>query len=284
MDIRPISRPIGGQHPSSFTRLCGRGAFVVAVVLLLAPALLLFQVSAASGFANPAFQAQWTAGESITPNFWGPLPLAHDGQQKPYVEAPSGSRLVQYFDKTRMELTNPATGVVTNGLLANELITGREQVGDATFQQFPPAAIPVAGDPNNAGPTYAQIGASGLTTASASAVGQPTTRALSSAGAAGTFAAGGGDASATIAAFDDKTGHNVPKAFVDYRAKAGLLTIGFGIAEPFWANGVLVGGTPKDVLVQAFERRVLTFNLLNSPNTRLEFGNIGQHYNRWRYA
>src|SRR5690348_2139881 len=110
--------------------------------------------SAATSFANPAFQAQWQAGEAITPNFWGPLSLAREGQQEPYVEAPGGQRLVQYFDKARMELTNPATGVVTNGLLATELITGRLQVGDNAFQTLSPAGVPVAGDPDNIGPTY----------------------------------------------------------------------------------------------------------------------------------
>ena len=76
-------------------------------VLLLTPALSFLNVEAAGSFASPAFQKQWAAGEAITPNFWGPLPLAHDGQNEPYVEAPGGSRLVQYFDKARMELTNP---------------------------------------------------------------------------------------------------------------------------------------------------------------------------------
>jgi hypothetical protein len=284
--VRMRSAGILQARPARFTRLRRRSfvALIICGMLFIAPTWALFNASAASGFANPAFQAQWAAGEAITPNFWGPLSLAHDGQNEPYVEAPGGQRLVQYFDKARMELTNPATGIVTNGLLAVELISGREQLGDNTFQAFSPAAIPVAGDPNNAGPTYAQIGASGLMTATPSAVGQPTTRALTNTGAAGTYAAGGGDANATIAAFDATTQHNVPRAFNDYRNKAGLLTIGLAIAEPFWANGVLVGGQPKDVLVQAFERRVLTYTPSNPDPFKVEFGNIGQHYYTWRYV
>jgi hypothetical protein len=61
---------------------------------------------------------------------------------------------VQYFDKGRMELTN---GAITNGLLASEIIKGQIQVGDATFQQKASPAIPIAGDPDNPGPTYAQL-------------------------------------------------------------------------------------------------------------------------------
>ena len=274
------------SRSSRSTRLRRRSlvALIISGMLIITPTWALFSASAASAFANPAFQAQWQQGEAVTPNFWGPLALAHDGQQEPYVEAPGGQRLVQYFDKARMELTNPATGVVTNGLLAVELITGKEQVGDTAFKPFQPASIPVAGDPNNAGPTYAQIGASGLMTAAPSAVGQPTTRALTSTGAASTFAAGGSDANATIAAFDATTQHNIPKAFNDYRNKAGLLTIGLAIAEPFWANGVLVAGQPKDVLVQAFERRVLTYTPSNPDAFKVEFGNIGMHYYTWRYV
>ncbi len=63
-------------------------------------------VPAASSFADPAFRAQWQAGEALSPNFWGPLATATDGQQEPYKEAAGGQRLVQYFDKGRMELTN----------------------------------------------------------------------------------------------------------------------------------------------------------------------------------
>jgi len=278
----PRSALSDGRH-----RRLRRGSLIgVAIigVLLLTPAFALFNASAASGFANPAFQTQWQQGEALTPNFWGPLQLAHEGQNEQYKEAPGGQRLVQYFDKARMELTNPSTGVVTNGLLAVELISGRLQLGDATFQQGTPAGVPVAGDPNNAGPTYAQIGTSGLLTTVPSAVGQPTTRALSNAGVIGTFAPGGGDPNGAITTYDGTTQHNVPKAFTDYRNRAGLLTIGLAISEPFWANGVLVAGQPRDVLVQAFERRVLTYTPANPDPFKVEFGNIGQHYYMWRYS
>src|SRR5215831_10803000 len=145
----PVQAP---QRSSWHTRLRRRKpllALIFSTMLLLTPALVLFNVSAASGFANPLFQVQWAAGEAVVPNFWGPVALAHDGQQEPYVEAPGGQRLVQYFDKARMELTNPATNTVTNGLLATELITGNRQLGDNTFQQLTPAGVPVAGDPDN---------------------------------------------------------------------------------------------------------------------------------------
>ncbi len=247
--------------------------------------------SAATGFANPAFQTQWTAGEAITPNFWGPLQLARDGQNEPYVEGKladgtSGMRLVQYFDKGRMELTNPATGTVTSGLLATELISGKLQAGDNTFQQLQPAAIPIAGDPDNIGPTYASIGANAATlqAAATSTPGVAVSRSLGPTGTLGTYTgAYASDPQANIATFDATTTHNVPAAFLNFRNKVNLLNIGFAIAEPFWST-VKVGGTQKDVLVQAFERRVLTYTPTNPDPFKVEFGNIGQHYYSWRQS
>jgi hypothetical protein len=83
MDTHAISRSPARRRAPSFMRRRGRGplaALIIGGALLIVPALALLNVSAASGFANPAFQTQWIAGEAITPNFWGPLSLAHDGQ------------------------------------------------------------------------------------------------------------------------------------------------------------------------------------------------------------
>lgn len=235
--------------------------------------------SAASSFADPAFQQQWQQGEAITPNFWGPLTTAKDGQQEPYKEATGGQRLVQYFDKGRMELTN---GTVTNGLLASEIIKAQVQVGDATFQPKDPPPIPIAGDPDNPGPTYAGIKGKGapLLAPATSQVGAPTTSTVAADGTV-TNGSAASDTATTIAAFDDATKHNIPSVFVTYRNKAGLLTIGLAISEPFLAT-VKVAGQQKQVMIQVFERRVLTYTASNDPAFQVEMGNIGQHYFRWR--
>jgi hypothetical protein len=262
-----------------------RVALVLSLLALVA-ALVLPRMAgqAASSFADPKFQQQWEQGEAITPNFWGPLSAARDGQQEPYKEAQGGKRLVQYFDKGRMELTN---GTVTNGLLATEIIKGQIQVGDGLFEAKDPPAIPMAGDPDNQAPTYAQLTtkAASLLAPATAKVGQVTTAAISTTGDLTTMQ--GDDPSASsatqIAAFDAPTQHNVPGAFNDYRQQAGLLTIGYAISEPFLAM-VKVGGTPKRVMVQAFERRILTYTSANPIDFRIEMGNIGQHYYRWRYV
>src|SRR5262249_37714606 len=131
-----------------------RGMRLLCVCALALVIIAALPAGAANSFANPAFQTQWQQGEALTPNFWGPLANAKDGQQEPYKEAQGGQRLVQYFDKGRMELTN---GTVTNGLLATELIKGQIQVGDNAFQPQAPPAIAIAGDPSTIGATYAAL-------------------------------------------------------------------------------------------------------------------------------
>ncbi len=284
-------------------RLCralGVGATMAAasiVAVLLALPLLTTPAGAATDFAIPAFKTQWTAGEVITPNFWGPLALAKEGQTEPYKEGSldysesgptnpgQGQRLVQYFDKARMELTNPARGDVTNGLLASELIYGRVQTGDNTFEQRQPAAVAIAGDADNPGPTYAMIYSfrAQLLVPVTATVGEPVIAALTPTGTPIRFDAGANYPQAKVGAYDATTGHNVPAAFAQFRDRAKIATIGLAITEPFWSN-VRVGGQPKDVLMQAFERRVLTFTPANADPYKVEFGNIGAQYYAWRYG
>ncbi|MGI8857829.1 MAG: hypothetical protein ACR2JW_18995 [Thermomicrobiales bacterium] len=253
---------------------------LTAIVLLLLSVVGMTTLQASSAYADPQFDAQWKQGEAITPNFWGPLANAKDVPPEQDKEATGGTRTVQYFDKGRMELTN---GKVTNGLLATELVRGQIQAGDATFTPQAPPAIPIAGDPDNPGPTYATLAtkAVSLLTASTAKTGSPVSTTVSATGDV-TNPTGTAAPETTISAFDDTTKHNVPKVFADYRTKAGLQTIGFGISEPFMAT-VKVAGTQKPVMIQVFERRVLTYTASNDPAFRVEMGNIGQHYYQWRY-
>jgi len=254
---------------------------LTATFVLLVSLVGMATIQAASSYADPLFKTQWDQGEAITPNFWGPLANAQESKDEPYKEATGGTRKVQYFDKGRMELTG---GKVTNGLLASEIIKGQLQIGDATFQGQPPPAIAIAGDPTNTVPTYATLAtkAVSLLGAAQSKTGSNVTATISDKGdvTAGTPPAA---PETTISAFDSDTKHNVPKVFADYRTKAGLQTIGLAISEPFRAN-VKVGGKPTDVMIQVFERRVLTYTASNPDAFKVEMGNIGQHYYQWRYA
>lgn len=258
-------------------RVVLRGMFLIVVL-----AVPTGTAHAASGFANVAFAQQWQRGEALAPNFWGPLGAARDGQSEAYGEADGGMRLVQYFDKGRMELGHGST--VTNGLLATELVTGRLQTGDTRFADRPSPAIPIAGDSEGGGLTYALLSTKGRQLL------DPGPRHLGSyvlsvVSPTGEIAAQSGDAPpyARYAIYEITTKHDVSRAFSDYRNTVGEETIGLAISQPFFTT-VQVAGQERDVLVQVFERRVLTYTDSNPDGFKVEMGNVGQHYYRWRYG
>lgn len=262
---------------------------IVSLVLLIPGSSL----SAASSFASPAFQQVWQRSEAVLPNFWGPLSLAKDGKQEPYKEAPGGQRLVQYFDKARMELTDPATNVVTNGLLTVELKTGKLQLGDNTFEQHNPAHINIAGDPGSDSVTYADL---------TQLPERDQQRAVADLRPPLVFVNGKLEAVPNLPIANlpatpsllygpyvqdpgGRYGQYVFKPFYDFinAIPQGQAAIGYPIS-PVIAAQVKIRGVPTYVLVQAFERRVLTFNGANPQASQVEFGNIGQHYYQWRYS
>ncbi len=240
--------------------------------------------------ATRAFQSQWQTGEGIARNLWGPSLVTPE--QESYRDAAGGYRLVQYYDKGRMELGDAKGGTVTNGLLATELITGELQVGNAAFQSRGPATIPIAGDPDSPGPTYAALNdrAAKLLATTPAKTGTTISATLSAAGDLSETAATSATdlrktakADTTLTAYDDTTKHNLPAAFAAYRTKVGLGVIGYAKSEPF-VTTVKIAGVQRQVVVQVFERRVLTYNAANSDAFKVEMGNIGQHYRHWRYA
>ena len=210
-------------------------------------------------------------------------------------------RLVQYFDKTRMELNTrqspDSPWYVTNGLLAKELVTGQRQLGDAVFIDYGPADVNVAGDADDpAGPTYATF--NGLLTAPPYQVGHVITETVDRSGAVGNDP-GLAALNVTAAYYVPETGHTVASVFWDFMRSRGLVIVdgldredalfpdpfyatGFPLTEAYWTT-VRVAGTPKRVLVQVFERRVLTYTPDNPPGWRVEAGNVGRHYYAWRY-
>src|SRR5438552_1043053 len=111
---------------------------ISAVAVVFAMLLALAQASAAQ-FAHPAFQHVWERTDALVADgrvartwLWGPEP--GEPRLEPWQQAAGRQRLVQYFDKSRMELNNPNADpnspfYVTNGLLTVELISGQMQVG-----------------------------------------------------------------------------------------------------------------------------------------------------------
>jgi hypothetical protein len=248
--------------------------------------------------------AAGSAGRGWT---WGPAGFAT--LREPYAQTAGGTRLVQYFDKARMEINQPQADpaspfYVTNGLLVVEMISGRVQVGDSTFDPtaYPPAAVPVAGDVDSPdAPTYASLaGVASLAGENRAAVraGQVIGETLNRAGQVGQ----GPDRAALglrLGNYQSSTGHNIADVFWRFMNATGPIagggtvqngpvfdwvsTLGYPITEPYWVHA-RVAGQDTWVLMQAFQRRVLTYNPTNAPAWQVEMGNVGRHYYDWRYT
>ena len=211
-----------------------------------------------------------------------------------YVETADGDREVYYFDKARVEIIeDPALQIaapLTAGLLVRDMILGGAQVGDDDFVEIGPAEIPLAGDPlefNPNAPTYASLTGVATLEGENRAVprfGQSITETISLDGAVDRSQQLAGLAS--YGSYYPSTGHNVALVFEDYFATLPIdwwELVGLPITEPYWAH-VMVSEEPRWVLVQAFERRLLTYTPLNDPDWRVEMGNVGRHYYAWRYG
>lgn len=269
--------------------------FVAALVPLLVVGT---DARAASAFASPIMEMNWQQAERVQPNFWGPLATAREGQPERYKEAPDGTRLVQYFDKARMEQFDPKARVTT-GLLTVELKSGKVQVGDGTFETRSPAPIAMAGDGGAGSPTYAELGkfkefydpTSPMTYAGYIYTNGQYTPLTAENGTqyAARFDVPSGDTFVYVQDPSGRYGQVVYapfKTFGDQLIAAGVpldQTPGYPIS-PVIAASVPIGGVMTAVFIQAFERRVLTYNPNNPAAFRVEFGNIGQHYYRWRYG
>lgn len=103
---------------------------------------------------------------------------------------------------------------------------------------------------------------------------------------------------ATYVFWERTLGHNIPAVFWNYLNQTGPIfngkglvdgkvfdwvqTMGYPITDAYWVR-TNVAGIPRDVLVQLYERRILTYTPTNPVQFRVEMGNVGQHYYKWRY-
>ncbi len=246
-------------------------------------------IDAAPGVIGTA----WSSGDGVVAagkvtRSWLYGPDAVTTRMEPYAESPGGMRTVFYFDKARMELTTPTSGI-SNGLLVTEMVSGGVQVGNNAFQSYRPAAIPVAGDATNneACPTYATLwsvasfGDLAKDRRAAKMVGQPVTATIDSGGHVGDDPSHAGYA--VGAHYDANLGHNIPDVFWNWMQTLPAdwqTLLGLPIIEPYWTQ-TRVGGTLHFVLMQAFERRVLTYTPDNAPAWQVEMGNVGLHFLLW---
>jgi uncharacterized protein YkwD len=243
--------------------------------------------ASADGFGDANFSKVWNSSDGM--RMWGnPGWIGYESYEQ---AKPNGNRMVQYFDKSRMEINDPSidrnsTWFVSNGLLTMELVSGKMQLGDNRFEQRAPANIPVAGDLNgNGGPTYAALGS--LTIAANSFAGNRTGQAVNeSVSPKGQVSGGNVPFATTYAYYAPETRHNVPAVLWNWMQNMPgtnwTFALGLPVSEAYW-SWFRVGGQDKPVLVQLFQRRVLTFTPSNDAAWQVEMGNIGMHYFNWRY-
>ncbi|MFO7271787.1 hypothetical protein [Sphaerobacter thermophilus] len=288
-----------------------RRALLALVVLVASLVVPVAGVGAAGAELDPAMVALWertdgpvAAGETDRSWLWGPQ--ANRVTTEPYTYAPlkENRRLVAYFDKSRMEINDPSGDpsdpwYITNGRLVYEMMTGRIQVGQDPdiYTTVLPASIPVAGDPFSWNtPTYQVLGR--LMGSAPDRTGEIITATVDRDGTTG-FDLSRRAAGLRYGAYvtytgeqGETVGHNLPEVFVDFLTRHvsplvapadWVFVTGYPLTEPYWTK-TLLNGQETDVLVQCFERRCLTYTPSNPDPFKVEMGNVGLHYQHWRYG
>jgi peptidoglycan/xylan/chitin deacetylase (PgdA/CDA1 family) len=261
--------------------------------------------------AAQLFRQEWNrvdgpvqAGQTNRSWLWGPGPFS--GFSEEYREAqPGGKRYVMYFDKARMELTDPQHPTPSYGLLVTELLSGNLQLDDNQYVAAPGGAanLSIAGDEGN-WLTYARLKPYASLQGDNRAVdltGQTVNWQLTEAQGLQTATEYERGQAQTLAYYEPTLGHNIPQVFWEYLNRKGVVyygatgsygqgqplnwlnVVGYPLTEAYWVRQ-RVGGVDKDILIQAFQRRTLTFTPSNSPAFQVEMGNVGRQYAEWRYG
>jgi hypothetical protein len=232
---------------------------------------------------------------------WGPEPITTSTEF--YPESPSGLRTLVYYDKGRLDILDPGANTAdewyaVGGLLVSEMLSGQVQLGEARFVARITPEIPLTGDFGQPQPvTYATLarfssawqpsgdGEDLVAAAERQVVdrtGQPVSVHLDGGGVLTPAAVD--PAGVIYAGYDATTGHNIANVFADWAAAQPyrpLYLLGHPVSEPYWIDTV-VNGAPQRTLVQAFERRVMTYTPGNPAGWQVESANVGRHYRAWR--
>jgi hypothetical protein len=289
-------------------KLTRRSVVAAATIIALIIPVIMAQASSADP-ANEFFQRTWERTDRPVETdqvdrtwMWGPGANTAS-MWEPYAESPDGTREVQYFDKSRMEINltgepEDSLWYMTNGLLVVEMITERIQIGEDSWEPHQAESMNVAGDRDGeTGPTY--IALAGLLDAVEDRGQDLITQAVDHQGNVSELD-DLTDFGVSTAHYDHITGHNVAAPFWEFMTSSGLIyenrayvqgamfehpvyATGRPTTEPYW-TWVPVGGDEQWVLLQAFERRVLTYTPGNPEGWQVEAGNVGRHYFEWRYG
>jgi hypothetical protein len=292
------------------------GILLIGLLTLQLTAWQITPVSAAGSsdysFSHGAFRQAWekydlpvVSQRTSRSLVWGAQGFAF--LDEPYQESLDHARLVQYFDKGRMEITfvnadHTSPYYVTNGLLVRDMVAGIVQEGNNQFTKLVPSTISVAGDLINIGPTYnsfRQVASLSQNNQAPKRTGAVVKETINREGRISESESLALTYQVKYVAFDDVLDHNIPDVFWSYMLQSGITyqngrfvgvnvlfdriaLFGLPLTEAYWSK-VIVGGAEQDVLIQLFERRVLTYTPNNPANFKVEMGNVGRHYYSWRY-
>lgn len=248
---------------------------------------------------DPAIGSQWEAADGPVARFevargwvWGPTAIGVSADDAPGNQ--DGVRRQVYFDKGRLDIADPGGDAsqpwfAIGAQLVTELLAGAIQTSDDAWIERAPATVPVVGDPGQPDPvTYATLGTlSRLPTeddhaVAADATGDRVTALLAPDGSVEEGAVV--ESTITVARYDETTGHNIAQPFADWETSqpySALYVLGHPLSEPYWVS-TTVKGEEQLVMLQAFERRVLSYTPENPRGWQVESGNAGQHYRAWR--
>jgi hypothetical protein len=295
------------------TKLIGVLSIATAVLVLGAAPLALrsgaepgarAQHTATGVPVDPAVEALWLASDGPVAAkhvsrawLWGPVALASGVEHT--ADSPRGLRSMVYYDKARLDILDPDrdpadTWYVSGALLVAQLLSGRIPFADEVVVERPLSDIAVAGDLDQPSPlTYATFGAVASIAgeplrggepgaAPEPRVGMPVQALLAADGSVSPEAMT--ESAVLVAGYDEHTGHNVATPFAEWAASQPydpLWLAGRPLTEPYWLD-TQVDGAAKRVLVQAFERRILTYAPDQPRGWRVESTNVGDHYRLWR--
>ncbi len=252
--------------------------------------MLMFPLTTLAAETSPApedsdpFHVRWMQADgSVGSNaarswLWGPSVL--------FTTDETGSnnimQRVQYWDKGRMEASGSDLSdpwAMTGGLVGRELLHAQ-------------ARLPIVGDDdpllNPVAPTYADL-SPWLTDAMLPLLG-PVDTLLSPTGTPillPDLAAAYPETHPVVATGEP---FSIPQVFWDLltsieteTATSWIVPIGHPLGEPAWTLA-MIDGQIYEVLVQVYERRILTYTPRNPPDWRVELGNAGRHAYMWRYT
>ena len=264
-------------------------ALLFAIGVVVVVSALPVKSSQPSAFADPAFSRYYARSTSTEQQLlWGGGPLV--SLVEPFTGAPGNRRLVQYFERGRMEMADSTaattTGAISQGLLVREMATGYVQLGYDDFVQGDPAPIPLFGalaEAGGAALTYSDF-ASAVSTPTSDRDGELLDDWMEPSGAITSLTP---PVDIFAGSYEPLTGHNIPLVTASW-LKTNPLGIepndalGLPISEPYWVQSGK--GDAGVSLVQLFERRVVVYTPDLPLAERFSLISVGRHYYVWRYG